>query len=182
LARNAVAKRKARNKINPDTDLAPGIAAGITEGDETLPAKPIRPLQERVGHMRGEETQRPSRVRFVAEPNSAVVHFPDGRSFQDVDVIVNEEYRRQMQAGYRCLRCHEPQDEAFPKRCDVCFYPMRERQIMDCALEFDTDGRHVGPAKPISEYLDEVEMRAEKRRFEQKIAEGRSRGRHAKTS
>ena len=58
---------------------------------------------------------------------------------------------------------------------------MKERQIMDVAMEFEGD-KHLGPARPMSEYLEEQSLRHEKAKFEARIAEGRSRGRRARAS
>jgi hypothetical protein len=175
VSRNAVAAKRRKQRVRAE-DLAPGIAEGITIGaseQEALAAHPIKkisPLEHRLGHMREDA---PSRVRFVAEPNEAIVDFGDGRKMHDVDVVVTEATKRQMLAGYKCLRCHEPQETSFPKYCDLCGYPMGDRQIMDAALEFDGE-RHLGPRKPMREILDEQDARIEKEKFDCAIAEGRS--------
>jgi ribosomal protein L37E len=182
LSRNAVAAKRRKQKLNPD-DLAPGISSGITVGasvKEALaehPIKPIRPLEERLGHMRDVPNVRGTRIptpRFVAIPNDAIVNMGDGRKFKDVDRTMTLEQKRAIQSGHMCLRCGEPQPNPFPKQCDLCGYPMADRQIMDCALEFEGE-RHLGPRKPMSEYLDEQELRVEKRRFDAEIAAGKSR-------
>lgn len=93
---------------------------------------------------------------------------------QDVDIMAHQETRDAIKSGYMCLRCLEPQPFAFPEMCDLCGYPMKDRQILDVAMEFQGE-KHVGPSKPINEYLMEQDLRVEKRKFEEKIREGRSR-------
>jgi hypothetical protein len=78
-----------------------------------------------------------------------------------------------IQAGHMCLRCLEPQPEAFPDQCDICTYPMRERQVMDIAMEFRGEA-HVGPGAPIAEYLAEQEERLERLDHARRRAEGAS--------
>ena len=46
----------------------------------------------------------------------------------------------------------------------MCGYPVKDRQIMDIAMEFEGE-RQLGPSKPIGEYLQEQEARKEKRKF-----------------
>jgi len=106
----------------------------------------------------------------IKEPNT-------DRRFHDVDQGMHPEARRAIQAGHMCLRCKEPHpEEAFPLNCDVCGYEMRERQILDCAVEFEGE-IHVGPSKPMEEFMEELEKRQEKQAFDKKISEGHSRGR-----
>jgi len=47
--------------------------------------------------------------------------------------------------------------------------------VLDIAMEMEGEV-HIGPSKPIKEYLQEQELRHEKAKFEAKIMEGKSRG------
>lgn len=111
--------------------------------------------------------------RFVASenPDAFMIEENTGRVMQDAVIHFTAEVLDAVKAGNICLRCHEPQPFSFPEMCDVCGYPMRERQIMDISMEFVGE-RHVGPAKPVKQYLEEMDERTEKRRFIDKLMEG----------
>jgi|SRR5215831_14273545 len=151
-------------RIKPD-QLGPKLAAGLTEGPFTIedarrefPRKrpPAMSYDHmRVGHARGE-----AYAAFVLEPNGVAIQEPNtGRMFQDVDVIVTEEQRGQIIAGYRCLKCKEPFEQPWPLACEVCGYEVHKRQVVDAAMELEGT-RHVGPSKPLKEYVEELEERA----------------------
>jgi hypothetical protein len=112
------------------------------------------------------------RPAFVAEDDLGSVWTDEtGRLQRNVNMTFNREVIRAIQSGVICLRCLEPQDEAFPPVCQSpaelgCQYPIRERQIMDFAMEFEGD-KHIGPSKPVSEYLLEQDLRVEQRKFEE---------------
>ena len=59
-----------------------------------------------------------------------------------------------------------------------CTYPIRERQTTDIGIEFEGE-QHLGPAKPITAYIEEQEERVARQRFAQKITAGRSRGKRS---
>ena len=177
--RNRALKGK---RLVRDDELAPGVAAGLTQGaslEEALAAHPIQKAQGRdvVAHMR-EADQRLSRsgqqyATFVGISDKGAV-WTDGvtdRVQMDVAKTYTQEGLRFLREGRQCLRCDEPQPDPFPLSCDLCGYAMKERQIMDIAMEFEGD-KHLGPSRPISEYLQEQEARMEKRRFVDKVIEG----------
>jgi hypothetical protein len=60
---------------------------------------------------------------------------------------------------------------AFPRYCPVCGYSVADRQVMDMAMEFEGE-RHLGPSKPIAEYMEEQELRVEKRKFIRQVLDG----------
>lgn len=173
-----------RTKINVE-NLAPAIAEGMTFGVPKAEALAESPSKEGsvVRHMSEHESVgRVPLPRFVGEDRAGMVTtFADGREFRDKTLIFQPEVMRSFQAGMICLRCLEPQSHAFADEhlpgCEgvalVGARYMRDRQIMDYAMEFDGE-RHLGPSRPINEYLDELEAVAEKRAFDRKIAEGRS--------
>ncbi len=172
--------RRRKKKGVKLADLDPGIAAGITQGKhadeearERFPATGGHGVSQ-ISHMREESMVGSSQVplpRFVAEEDADSVWYdePTGRVQKNVTMTFQPETIRAMQSGMICLRCLEPQSQAFPDICESyewsgCSYPIKERQIMDFAVEFEGN-KHLGPAKPISEYLQEREARKEKRNF-----------------
>lgn len=94
-----------------------------------------------------------------------------GRIMRDASLRFNEETRNAIKAGNICLRCLEPQPTSFPDTCDLCGYPMRERQILDVAMEFEGEV-HLGPTKPLREFADAQSERLEKRKFIKRILDG----------
>jgi hypothetical protein len=78
-----------------------------------------------------------------------------------------------IKAGHICLRCKEPHPDAFPLACDLCGYPMRERQATDFAIEFEGE-THMGPSAALSQYTQEQDAAAEKAAFDKRLREGGS--------
>lgn len=172
---------KKKDIVKPE-HLSPGLAAGLTTGvpaDEALKQFPVTTPKatDSVAHMKDADKRlergRNQFAQFVADNDDQAV-WVDGvtdRPQMDYVKTYTPEGMRFLREGRQCLRCDEPQPDPFPPTCDLCGYPMKERQIVDISLEFDGD-RHVGPAKPISEYLEKLEERTEKRKFIDRVLAG----------
>lgn len=178
-------QRRRRDKQIRHDQFHPGIAKGLTLGlpaDEALAAFPHKKPTgvEIVRHMaRADESleRRSGRLPyapFVAADSTDAV-FSDGvtdRPQMSYDATYTPQGMTLLREGRQCLRCQEPHEVPFPVACDLCGYAMRDRQIMDIAMEFEGN-KHLGPAKPISEWMNEQELRAEKRRWiSQQIEKG----------
>jgi hypothetical protein len=186
-------KRKLkRQRVNLD-NLAPKIAQGITEGANAREAQ--AELDDRMGkvsdfsgddlvqqHLGGEQEKfgRIPVPRFVAsdDVNSVWLDEPTQRLQRNAVLKMEKETFEAIQAGYICLRCLEPQDEAFPDVCQSppemgCTYPIRERQSMDLRMEF-RGTTHIGPGAPIGQYLAEQEERLERLDHAKRKEEGSS--------
>lgn len=183
MATKRLRKRKAK-LVNRDR-LAPKIAAGLTEGATAKEALAEFPVQGKVDgaqlteHMAAEqpniEGTRIPAPRFVAQDDTHSVWHdePTGRLQRNAILNMDTETFRAIQSGYICLRCLEPTPEPFPYMCDLCGYSMRERQVMDIAMEF-RGGAHVGPGAPIADYLAEQEERLERLDHARRKQEGSS--------
>lgn len=181
--RTAQARRHAR-KIRFD-DLHPSQQEGITVGAtarealaEIPDANPVHLdgealLQHQMGGEQSLLDRLPVFRALLRDDTHSVWKEDDGRLQRNVIASVDVESFRSMQAGHMCLRCYEPQPDAFPNTCDMCGYPMRERQIMDIAMEF-RGHEHVGPGLPIAEYLREQDERMEARERAEAKQNGRS--------
>jgi hypothetical protein len=178
------ARRRHGRKLNLE-NLAPKIAAGITQGASAREALAEFPTQASVdgaeiasrqlgGENEGLPGTRIPRPRFVARDDTHSVWTDDGNRLQRNAILaMEEETYLAMKAGYLCLRCLEPHDPPFPGLCDMCGYPMQERQIMDIAMEFR--GRdHIGPGAPIADYLAQQDERMERLEHEARKAGGAS--------
>lgn len=98
--------------------------------------------------------------------DGSYVRFPDGREMVDADIVMPGDQIEQMRQGYRCIRCLEPQSEAFPPLCEStlpngqhwCNYPIREKQPLEFAQRFGGE-EHVGSRINLADEqtrLDEV--------------------------
>lgn len=181
-ARTATARRLAR-QIRPE-DLHPKQAPGLTVGMSAKDA--LRSIADPHDHVDGEtlvqhqlggEQDRLGRIpvfrAVLRDDTHSVWKENDGRLQRNVVASIDVETFRALQSGHICLRCYEPHPEAFPLECDICGYPMRERQVMDVAMEFRGHD-HIGPGLPIAEYLEQQERRLEERERKERKKSGRS--------
>lgn len=145
-----------RDKIDR-RDLAPLIAEGLTQGvpvDRVQSELPPKPKAEpSPGHMNDLQTVAGTRVplpRFFAEDDPSAIWTPEGgRTQRHVRITLHAETLEAMKAGMICLRCLEPQTEAFPFHCTSppemgCNYPISDRQLRDIAIEYEGE-QTLGP-------------------------------------
>jgi hypothetical protein len=181
--RTAAWKRKQRAKINLD-DLHPKQAEGLTQGLTAKEALAEIPNPHHhvdgealVQHQLGDDQEYMGRIPLwravLRDDTHSVWKENDGRLQRNVIESLDVEVFRALQAGHICLRCHEPHPEAFPEMCDLCGYPMRERQILDIAMEF-RGHEHIGPGLPIADYLEQQERRLEARERREAKRSGKS--------
>lgn len=161
--------------------LAPAQAAGMTEGltaEEYFERFPAEGAVDQISHLKGKTKDvagtRVPAPTFVVE-NDPTSIWTDGtdRIQMGHNATFPKETLDAMQAGYICIQCYEPNLEPFPLSCSLCGYPMKERQIIDFAMQFE-GAKWLGPTKAAQEYLADLEERAERKRFDQKIAAGAS--------
>ncbi len=173
--------RRSPKYVNTD-NLASKIASGLTQGANAKEAMDEFPVVGKAdgasltAHMAETQEQvgRVPRFRAVLRDDTHSVWTDEsGRLQRNVIAAVDIETFRALQAGHICLRCYEPHPEAFPDQCDLCGYPMRERQTLDVAMEFRGHD-HVGPGAPIAEYLDQQSERLERAEHEARRLEGAS--------
>lgn len=175
-------RRRKKQRIN-EANLAPKIRAGFTQDasiEEAFQhtehlrnresglarARVLAGADERIEHGDGF-------AQFVAENDSRAV-WTDGvtdRVQLDIHKTYTGKGLRLLKEGRICLRCDEPLDPSFPLACPLCGYAVKDRQIMDIAMEFEGE-KHIGPSRPVTEYLEEQDARMEKRRFIKRILEG----------
>lgn len=185
--RDRTAAKVRRHKLDLD-NLAPKVALGITEGASAkealaeLDARGVKPegidgAELVASHLGGEQelVGRIPRPRFVASDDTHSV-WDDGvtgRVQKNAILKMDKATFDAMKHGHICLRCLEPQPEAFPDQCDLCGYPMRERQGLDIKMEFRGE-THVGPGLPIAQWEAEQEERVERAEAARRKKEGGS--------
>lgn len=178
--------RRNRKKVDPSR-LHPKMAEGLTQGKHSLEEARALPdpegpktAAEALQHLTNVPAVDGTRVpapRFRGEDALDSVWTDDtGRLQRNAHLAFPPETISAIRQGMICLRCLEPQSHAFPEVCTSppemgCTYPIRERQIMDFAIEYDGD-KHVGPAKPIGEYLAEQDLRREQEMFAERQKSG----------
>ena len=153
-----------RKRVKPE-QLAPKIAEGYTEGvpperiQQELPPRKDGPIDLR--ELTQPEMVEGTRVplpKFLVQDEASEIWVPhSGRVQRGARVILLPETLAAMKAGWICLRCMEPQDEAFPLECQSppemgCVYPIRERQLRDIAVEYEGE-TELGPT-PIERSVD----------------------------
>lgn len=181
-------QRKRKRKFIDESNLTPKIREGLTQDVSLaeIEAEDVRRVELNIVRemLKPQTVGRVPLPKFVGQDaeSDLVVTFADGRQFRDVNKTFPPETFRALQAGMICLKCLEPQPASFADvhlpGCEGVALAgsqyMKKRQILDLSMEFE-GAKHIGPQKPLREYFDELELRAEKRRFEQKVASGASR-------
>lgn len=174
--------RGRRSKFVNLDNLGPKIAEGLTQGASAKEALDEHAVVGKtdgaalVQHMADEQPMYdriPTWRAVLRDDTHSVWTDETGRLQRNVIESVPQEVFNATAAGHICLRCHEPHPEAFPDQCDVCGYPMRERQIIDVAMEF-RGLDFVGPGAPIADYLAEQDERMERIEHEIRRQEGGS--------
>jgi hypothetical protein len=106
----------------------------------------------------------------------ALVMMPSGELMVDVEVAVDDDTYERIRAGRICGNCFEPQEEAFPERCEAlklpdgevvgCFYPIRERQLLDLEIRHNAGKKvHIGSRIKLA---DEIERMREMDAYEER--------------
>lgn len=184
--RNRALKRR-RHAIDPG-EIHPSMRAGLTQGASAEEAQQeLGPVANTDGgdivkYMR-EQKEATGRVpvpRFIGSDSSTgFVRESHDRRMGDAVLTFPREVISAIQSGMICMKCLEPQATAFGDEhiegCEGVLlhgpHYMRDRQIMDFAMEFEGD-KHIGPSKPMSELAEEQDARVEKRLFIKRVAEG----------
>ena len=95
----------------------------------------------------------------------------DGRLMQRTVWGLTEEQVGRIQAGYTCVKCLEDHDEAFPARCSVCKFPMRDHQTEEFAKDFRGEIRF-GPSTTLDEERGIMNELREQEAYERAVALG----------
>lgn len=106
-----------------------------------------------------------------ASDTGTTVRLADGREFLDADIALPESQIEQIRLGYRCIRCLEPQSEAYPVVCESrlpeevggqrwCNFPIREKQAAEFAAMYKGE-IHIGSRVNLSDEMTRMEEMAE---------------------
>ncbi len=107
--------------------------------------------------------------RIVAEDDPGHMIVIGGRAFQGMKLSVGDKTYHQIKAGFQCIQCLEPLDTAYPDKCPVCGFPMKEHQAEMFAKVYAgfQPGLRTGPDWEAK--ADELEDRAERRAFARRM-------------
>jgi hypothetical protein len=100
----------------------------------------------------------------VEEDEEHVQLHADGTWRASPRIIFSEHDVGRIRAGYACCRCWEIQDNAFPDKCWVCGYPMKDRQAEYVAKAYKGNV-YLGPSSSLEDELaamDELDKRKER--------------------
>jgi len=75
----------------------------------------------------------------------------DGRVMRQPVLVLKPEDMERMRAGYVCMKCLEPFEQAWPVRCPVCGAPVRTRQADYFAMHYDPSQIQLGPSTTLEE-------------------------------
>jgi len=86
------------------------------------------------------------------EPTTRTRILPDGRHMAESRVTISRQWMQEMFQGYLCAACMEDVTHlgAFPKRCPLCGFPIKEQQLRQLHLDFVGE-RPVGPQDSLVE-------------------------------
>lgn len=106
----------------------------------------------------------PVKLVGVEESEDEILLMADGTFRSAPHVILTERDTGRVRGGYVCIKCYEPHEHAFPDKCSLCGFPMRERQAERFAKEFKGATR-VGPSTTIDEEMQIAEEWVRERRL-----------------
>ena len=109
-------------------------------------------------------------IATESDPNAVLLH-ADGTFREHYNMIFSAEDVERIRLGYCCIQCFESQvgygeGTPFPEQCGLCGYPMRARQAIRFAQEFQGEVR-VGPTTSVDEELAIAEEWLERRELAQ---------------
>ncbi len=129
------------------TDVETMVADFIAEQRENNPAerwrKPVKPV--------------------VVEPDNSEVRLDGDVLRGGYNATFDEETIERFRVGRACLKCWEVHEEAFPAKCSLCGYPMKDRQTTDFQEAFGGK-KWVGPSTSIPDEIERMKYEGAKRR------------------
>lgn len=110
-------------------------------------------------------------LRIVVEPDPDVIVVQNGQASQGLKMTVPDEVVEQIRQGYQCVECLEPLDTAFPEKCPLCFFPIKERQleVFERVFKGHQPGARTGADWEAE--ADRIEERKERRAFAKRAKE-----------
>lgn len=73
---------------------------------------------------------------IAIDPVDQGLWLPGGRVLGEFQITWSPEMIERFRSGYKCVKCLEPQEVAWPEHCSLCGYRMRVEQAAYFASEF----------------------------------------------
>lgn len=109
--------------------------------------------------------------RILVEDDPDHAEVLDGRVYQGLRVAMSDEDVEAMRQGYKCINCWENLDEAFPKSCPLCTFPMRAEQAERFSRIYVGYIPGLRTGADWEAEADRLEARKERRAFERRAKE-----------
>lgn len=102
--------------------------------------------------------RRTPKVIDVDEHVGQAVHV-GGRWTRDVLWTLDPETTARVRLGYVCIDCMEPHEQAFPRKCSLCGFPMYEWQSAEFGRRYQGEERlkGAGIAEDMARMIDKEE-------------------------
>lgn len=107
----------------------------------------------------------------VQEDAGVTLVFDGGRMMPGLNIAAQDEDVDQVRLGYRCINCWEPLEEAFPKNCFLCGFPIREHQPEHFARAYKGYDPTIRTGADLERVADEMAERAERRAWAKRARE-----------
>lgn len=105
--------------------------------------------------------------RILVEEDQGVTEvYPDGRMMHGLNVAMCDDDVERTRQGYKCIRCWEPFESAWPEACNVCGFPVAKHQAEHFARAYAGYDPTARTGADIERVADEMQDRAERRAFE----------------
>lgn len=104
---------------------------------------------------------------LIDEDPTVLEVYPDGTVRPGLRFLYSDEDIDMIRQGYKCSECGEPQESAFPEKCFLCGFAMRELQSEHFAQRYGGDRETGGQIN-----WDEEEERLDRQRWERQVASG----------
>lgn len=118
---------------------------------------------------------RPAWNRIVVEEDQGVMEVhetPEGkRLMPGLNIAACVEDVEQVREGYRCINCWEPLEEAWPRGCPLCHFPISKEQSATFARVYKGYDPTLRTGADLEAVADRMEERAERRAFARRAKE-----------
>ena len=108
---------------------------------------------------------------LVEEDHGVTEVYENGRMMPGLNIAACDEDVDQVRLGYRCIRCWEPLEEAFPKNCPLCNFPMKSHQAEHFARVYKGHDPTLRTGADWEAEADRLDERRERRAFAQRAKE-----------
>jgi hypothetical protein len=107
----------------------------------------------------------------VEEDHGVTEVYEDGRLMPGLNVAMVDEDVERMRQGYKCIRCWEPFESAWPRYCNVCGFPVGKHQAEHFARAYKGYDPTIRTGADLEAVADAMEERQERRAFARRAKE-----------